>query len=337
MLTLQKEIAVSNLRNGRISEIALSPDGKFLAVETNPELGKAEIKIIDVATGHKTITIPISEYININLDHKPQWFDNNTIFFGTKMRWNVLSGARLPDAPAIGRSPKFDQRRELLFTIEGAIGSPSYFHIYDTRTWSDEKFSADGLTIASASWSADGNIVMSVGVTRETYKKIIDNRTIESSLDRAVRIFDLTKKKFIKSVWFPAKKIVNTGAGDWEQPVDLSLGPTCFKENLILLSVNSLLDAGDLSIHQFYTEQEVKSRKAALVGGYACAASGRYLFIKDAESTNGSHRVSNAVIDLHSKKNIFNFPGGDVGIATDQDEKILAIGGKNKIWIFKIN
>ncbi|MQA18979.1 WD40 repeat domain-containing protein [Rugamonas rivuli] len=324
-----------------IRQLAFSPDSQYVAVKLDPVLGTTELVIVEVLTGKKISTLRSPEYLGMSQNDRVQWLDNQVVFLGSYYRWNALSGERLADAPVVGWQAIFNQDRTQLATVENVLGTPSYLHVYDTKTWSDKKIYADGLSIGTIAWTSDDHLVMSVGVTRKSMGKTIAGHQIgrgpDVGPDVALLLFDPQSQQFIKSLWFPARARKTAKGIEWDISADLMLGISCFGSNSVTLSVNKILDGRTFDIKQFYSDQQVKSNSVAMVGGQACSADGRFLFIKDVDSWDGRHKASNSIIDLALSRQVASFPGGKEEIASSENGQFLAFGGKKGISIFLLN
>ncbi|MBV6324888.1 WD40 repeat domain-containing protein [Duganella violaceipulchra] len=319
-----------------IRQLAFSPNSKYLAIKLDPMLGTTDVTIIEIRTGKKISTMHSPEYLGMSRDEKLQWLDNEIVFLGSRYRWNALTGTRLTDAPVIGWQALFNKDRSKLATVENGLGTPSYLHIYDTKKWSDQRTYVDDLSIATMAWTSDGNLIMSVGTTPKAMRKTIEGYQILQGADVALRLFNTNNQIFTKTIWFPAHAIKTDKGIEWNPSADLTLGISCFGSNNATLSVNKYLDGRTLTIKQFYTNEQVKSNSVAMIGGQACSADGRFLFIKDVNSFDGHHKAANSIIDLALAKQVGTFPGGEEEIATSDDGRFLAFGGGKGASIFFI-
>jgi hypothetical protein len=336
---LEKTIDLSGLGSGIVAvrKATFSPDGRFLAIVAAPAPLKTDIVVWDLQLDRKQSLIHSPFDYGDLWDHDLLWSrDGKVISFGAKRQWDPMTGDALPDNPAIGRAARLNKDGSKMLTIVGAIGQPSYIHIYDTRNWALQKIFVDGLSVQTAAWTAENKIVVGVHVTKETFGKTIDGYTITRGADVALRLLDPAGKELTKAVWFAAVPDDRPKYFPWKQATSVDLSATSFTADIVALGADRLVDGKTLNIITYYTLEELENGSRAGGGGKVFSEDGKYLYIKDAKWFDNRRPVANAIIDASNGKHIAKFSGGDIGIAISGDGQRLAIGNGNSVEILSI-
>ena len=192
-----------------VRKLSFSPDSRYLAIVVDPELGKTDIVVWDMEKGKPQSHIHCPYQYGVLADHDLLWSrDGKVISFGAKRQWDPMTGEALPDNPAIGRAARLNKDGTKMLTIVGALGQPSYIHVYDTKTWELQKIYLDGFAAVAANWTADDKIFVNTSLTHELYSQVIDGYQPNDYHDSAYRLIDPTGIEMPKTLWIPA---VSTG------------------------------------------------------------------------------------------------------------------------------
>ncbi|MDI2590614.1 hypothetical protein POF45_04090 [Pseudomonas sp. 681] len=336
--TFQKTISFGDFFSRPfVEEIVYSPDGRYLAIVYHSAYMQSDIVIWDLQLDKKQSHIHCPfDYGNMSDVHLLWSRDGKVISFGAKRQWDPLTGASLPDNPAIGRSARLNKDGSKMLTIIGAIGEPSYIYIYDTKSWALQKLYVDGLAVKKAAWTSEDKIMVGVSGTIQTLNKNIDGRSLVRP-DVGLRLLDPSGKTPTKAVWFPAVPDDRPRYFPWKQAVDVDLTVTNFAGNQIALGIGRIINGKTLDILTYYSLEDIESDKVSPgLGGMVFSLDGRYLFIKGGAWFDGRKPVVNSVIDTSNGKQVAQFGGGDRGIAISPNGKQLAIGNVHSVQIFNI-
>lgn len=320
-----------------VKKMTFSPDGRYLAIVDNPAHMQTDIVVWDLQLDKKQSHIHCPYNYGDLSDHDLLWSrDGKIISFGAKRQWDPMSGEALPDNPAIGRAARLNKDGSKMLTIVGAIGEPSYLHIYDTKDWTLKKIYVDGLAVQTAAWTAEDKILVGVSVTKEVFGKTIDGHTITRGPDVALRLLDPSGMEPIKAVWFPAIPDDRPKYLPWKQATSVDLSVTSFAANIIALGADRFVDGKTLKIISYYTLEELENGSRAGGGGKVFSPDGRYLYVKDAKWFDNRKPVTNAIIDTSTGKHVAIFDGGDSGISIRPDGRQLAIGNQRSVQILSL-
>ena len=337
---LEKTIDLSDLGpvTSAVKKMTFSPDGRFLAIVDNPTHMKTDIVVWDMLLDRKQSHIHCPFDYGDLWDHDLLWSrDGKVISFGAKRQWDPMTGEDLPDNPAIGRAARLNKDGSKMLTIVGPIGQPSTIHVYDTSTWALQKIYVDGFAVETAAWTAEDKILVGVHVTRETYGKEIDGRSITQVKDVAVRLLDPAGKESTKAVWFPAIPDDRPRYSPWKQAIDVELTVCSFATNKIALGAGRIIDGKTMDILTYYSIEDIVNDKVSTgTGGMVFSPDGKFLFIKAGAWFDGRKPVKNAIIDTATGEQVAQFGGGDVGIAIRPDGRQLAIGNDHSVLILTL-
>jgi len=338
---LQKTIDLRGLGSAlsTIKKMTFSPDSRYLAMVESPAWLTTDIVVWDLQLGKVQSHIHCSYNYADMPDHDLLWSaDGKVISFGAKRQWDPMSGEALPDNPAIGRGARLNKDGSKLLTIVGVIGAPSYIYVYDTKTWDLHKIYVDGLAVQAAAWTTDDRVLVSAGVTKETFGKTLDGRVITQWQDSALRLLDPMGQKPTKALWFPAKP-----TDDPKFPFITAFpigaqGKTNFVTNQVFLNSGQIIDSATLDIRHYHSF----SAGDIAPGGFGMGFSpdGRLLYLKGASFPYGGYEpTKNSIVDVASGKPLLQFGGAldHAGeLAVSPDGKHLALGDAYSILIFSL-
>ena len=322
-----------------IRKLSFSPDSRYLGIVLDPEMGKTDIVVWNMETGKPQSHIHCPYQYGVLTDHDLLWSrDGKTISFGAKRQWDPMTGEALPDNPAIGRAARLNKDGSKMLTIVGALGQPSYIHVYDTQTWEVQKIYLDGFVAISANWTAKGKIFVNTSLSHALYSKSIDGYQPQTSYDKAYRLLDPTGNNMAKTLWLKARE-----TGDAKEPftysadagVVVGINP---ETNQIILGSGIVLDGETLDINRSYQDFLRKIFDGEL--GFLISNDGKRMYTKGALFKYGDHKSTpNRVIDFSSNKVIAEFDAlvdhGD-GFSLGADGKSLAIANSKSVQIYQV-
>ena len=338
---LEQTIDLSDLglTTSAVKKMTFSPDGRFLAVVDNPTHMKTDIVVWDLKLDKKQAHIHCPYNYGDLTDHDLLWSrDGKIISFGAKRQWDPMTGEAIPDNPAIGRGARLNKDGSKMLTIVGALGEPSYIHIYDTQTWALQKLYVDGLAVQSAAWTSDDKILVAASITKESFGKAIDGHAIATGFDTALRILDPNGKEPTKAVWFPASP---TGDPKWPFVSGFPIGAKTasnFPRNEIFLDAGRVVSASTLNVRNYHAVNEGNSAPGAFGMGFS--PDGRFIFLKGASfKFGGDTPIKNSIVDIDTGKVIAEFGGAmdhQGGLAVSPDGIHLALGDIHSVLIFTL-
>jgi hypothetical protein len=319
-----------------VKKMTFSPDSRYLGIVESPAFLKTDIVVWDLQLDREQSRIHCpSNYADLP-DHDLLWSpDGKVISFGAKRQWDPMTGEALPDNPAIGRGARLNKDGSKLLTIVGAIGEPSYIHIYDTKTWALTEIYVDGLVVRTASWTADDRVLAGVGVTKEAVGKALDEHIIQWK-DTALRLIDPSGKKPTKAVWFQAAP---TGDPKFPSVAAFPIASQMrsnFATNQVFLAAGKVIDIATLNIHHYRSFDEDDAAPGALGMGFSL--DGRLLYLKGASFLHGDHApIKNSIVDVNSGTPLLQFDGAtdhQGNLAVSPDGERLALGDAYSILVF---
>ena len=305
-----------------VSQVAFSPDGNYLAVKATENPGQSDIIIIDTNKKIRLAKIRCDENYSELDRYELQWNNLTTVSFGGLENWNAITGKKLPDLPVIGLWGKFNKDKSKLLTIV----KDKYLNIYDTKNWSNYQVASDELSIKDAIWNSDDNIIFGLGISKETFGKIIANHLVNNQYDFALRLYDVKQKSFSKTKWLSDEVQYGT-----------NIGKINFSSDAVTIGTYSLVDGKHFNSHVFPSMDEVLSNKISAIGGEAFSPDGKYLYFKDIKKHRFFTKVNNLIVETSTLRKVASFSGGDRGIDISPDNRLLALGNSNSIIFLKIN
>ncbi|MGN6232416.1 MAG: WD40 repeat domain-containing protein [Trinickia sp.] len=314
-----------------VKKMSFSPDGRYLGlVETTSE-SATDIVVWDIEANKEQARIHCdSDYADFEWE-KLLWLQGGKVVtFGAGPQWDAMSGKALPDNPAVGGLERLNKDGTKMLTVSGTIGNPSTIHVYDTKTWAEQKIDLEGLQVGSAVWTADDKIMATVSETADSRGKVANGHDVKP-YDAAIRLIDPSGKTPTRDVWFTGKR---TGDPQFPLqiaiPVDSDMEPN-FVKNQVVLGSGLAIDGATLTIRPFFGEES---------GGIAVSSDGRWLFSKGMTSVDPSLKpVLNMVVDAASGKPVSQFSGGMNhlgGIAASPDGEWLAIGDESSVLLYSL-
>ena len=326
-----------------VRKLSFSPSGRYLAIVVDPELGKTDIVIWDMKTGKTQSHVHCPYQYGVLADHDLLWIrDGKVISFGAKRQWDPMTGESLPDNPAIGRAARLNKDGTKMLTIVGAVGDPSYIHVYDTRTWELNKLYQDGLSVVTAAWTADDNIVVGAGLTHGLYSKVIDGYKPQRRQDVALRLVDSSGKQATKTKWFPA-----IPTADEKHPFRFGFPPAGvgtpnFVRNKVFSAFGIVIDGKTLEIDKFSGFDSFIQAGYDVPGGFGIALSpdGTLIYLRGAYFKYGGHEpIMNSIADSATGRPLLKFgpiPTGGDGFSISPDGSILVVGLESSVQVFNI-
>lgn len=335
-ITPDKTIDFSDV--GYVMKMTFSPDGRYLAVVVDPDSFKTDIVVWDMQLQKRQSHIHCEYNYGIMRDHDLLWSrDGKVLSFGAVRQWDAMTGASLPNNPVIGRAARLNKDGTKLLTIVGAIGDPSYIHVYDTDNWALQKIYTDGLSVETAAWTAENKIVIGVsGANR--IGETVDGHLIKTGYEVALRLLDPSGKTPTIGVWFPANpREEGSKYGKWKKSFDINDALSNFKLNKIALGAGQFIDGKTLAVTNYYSKKEIYDGVTPLgTTGWKFTPDGKFLLLKNGVVVDGSRPTLNAIIDTTSNKSVAQFVGGDMGIDIHPDGMIFAMGDTHSVKIFNI-
>ncbi|MBV8273392.1 MAG: WD40 repeat domain-containing protein [Cupriavidus sp.] len=322
-----------------VAKLTFSPDSRYLAIVESTDLAKTDIVIWDLLLGKQQARIHCpSDYAALP-DHDLLWsHDGTVISFGAKRQWSPITGEALPDNPAIGRSARLNKDGTKMLTIVGAIGAPSYIHVYDTRTWELERLYADGLFVERAAWTSDDKVLVAASVTKETFGRTLDGHVITQWKDSALRVLDPSKKEPTKAVWFPAiPRNDKKSPFGYGFPIGSNMRSN-FPRHQIYLEAGFVIDTKTLDIHRYSSFDKDDAAPGAFGMGFS--PDGRLLYLKGASFSHGGHApIKNSIVDVISGQPLLEFDGAtdhQGSLAVSPNGQHLALGSGHSVMVFKL-
>lgn len=332
---LVRTIDLSNIGSAvAIRKLSFSPNSRYLAIVVDPELGKTDIVVWDMEKGKPQAQIHCPYQYGVLADHDLLWSrDGKVISFGAKRQWDPMNGDALPDNPAIGRAARFNKDGTKMLTIVGALGQPSYIHIYDTATWAVQKLYLDGFAAVAAAWTADDKIIVGTSLTHELYSKVIGGYKPQRPEDHALLLLDPSGKQSTETKWFLAKP-----SGDPKDPFTFTfpsggVGISNFKTNRIYSPKGIVIDGRTMEITYV---NYFDGRRSEM----AFSPDGVRLYLRAEPFKYGGHvPVRNSIVDLNSGTTLIQFgkitESGN-GFAASPDGLSLALGLISTLEIFQL-
>lgn len=317
-----------------VKKMSFSPDGHFLGLVVTTSENPTDIVIWDLKENREQARIHCGGSFATYADmpwEKLLWLQGGKVVtFGAQAQWDAMTGKALPDNPATGGSARLNKDGTTMLTVSGTIGDPSTIHVYDTRTWAEQKIDMDGLYVGAAAWTAADKIIATAGATADSKGKVVNGHHVEL-WDTTIRLIDPTGKTPTRDAWFPG-----VSSGDPKFPlrdafsVDSELEPS-FGTNQIFDESGRVIDSETLAVRPFWDEDS---------GGIAVSLDGRWLFSKGMTSVDPKLKpVPNTIVDTATGKAVSRFTGGMEhlgGIAVNRDGKLLAIGDEDSVYLYRL-
>lgn len=315
-----------------VKKMSFSPDGRYLGlVETTSE-SATDIVVWDIEANKEQTRIHCdSDYADFEWE-KLLWLQGGKVVtFGAGPQWDAMSGKALPDNPAVGGLERLNKDGTKMLTVTGTIGDPSTIHVYDTRSWTEQKIDLEGLNVGSAVWTADDKVIALVSETTDARGKLVNGHHVKP-YDTAIRLIDPSGKTPTRDVWFAGEK-----TGDPESPLREAFPVTSdmetnFATNQVFLDGEPrIIDGATLAVRRY-------SVKAT--AGITVSPDGRWLFSKGMMFADPARKaIPNAIVDTSSGKPILEFSGGlryAGGITVSPDGQRLAIGDENTVLLYSL-
>ena len=340
MPKLDKKIDLTTVgsSDSTVKKMTFSPDGRYLGIVESPDILRTDIVVWDLQLGKAQSHIHCAYNFAALPGYDLLWNrDGTVISFGAAEQWDAMTGAALPNNPAVGQSAKLNRDGSKLLTIMTKVDG-SYIYVYDTKTWALQKLYLDGLTVETAAWTADDRILAGVSVTRNLLGQKFDVRTVTGQYDTAMRLIDPSNKEVTKAVWFPAES-----TGDPKSPFTYAFpigshGISNFVTNQLFLDAGFVIDGTTLKVSRYQSFDKDDIAPGSFGMGFS--GDGRYLYLKGASFSFGGHAaIKNSVVDVASGTPVLQFRGAmdnEGGLAVSPDGKHLALGDADSISIFNL-